>query len=204
MRKRLKKKFQWKTLVTGLGIVCSLLVIGEASVKVWMWINRPLLEVSYVGMTGECLDRFMTAQPAPDMGSSKQRFGPPGMGLNSVLNAAFSEIDRRGATVSSAVFLTLKNVANRQMTRLDVITPMGAAAAYHVSPQEQIVLCVRITYKDGKTRDVNISKVAFETGEGQKHAIEVGPLNTDSFTPASPTNDCIVFGATPTRPVDVK
>lgn len=193
-----KRKFPWKAVVTGLGIVGSLILIGETTVKIWTWAHRPLLEPSYLSMSGDCLDRFMTAKPVLRDTPSKLQFGP-NMGLNSILDLAYSDVDRHGATVESAVFLALKNVTDRQMPRLDVATETDQSSAFHIPSGEQILVCVHINYRTGKTLDVKVSKIKFQTGGGQAHAIVVDPPNTASFTHESPTSDCLTFGSPPSR-----
>jgi hypothetical protein len=204
MRKHItKRKFPWKAVVTGLGIVGSLILIGETTYKVWMWVNRPLLEPSYIAMTGDCLDRFMTTKPLAHDAPSKSQFAP-NMGLNPVLQAAYSDIDIHGATVASAVFLVLRNVTDRQIPRLEVVTPGGASAVFHVASQEQVLVCVRITYKTGKTTELSISKINFQSGEGQNHATVVDSPNIGAFTSESPTSDCLMFGSAPSRSADAQ
>lgn len=197
-----KRKFSWKAIVTGLGIVGSLILIGETTYKIWSWVHRPLLEPSYIAMSGACLDQFMTAKPNLHDAPSRSQFGA-NMGLNSVLQSAYSDVDVQGATVASAVFLALKNVTDRQMPRLDVVTPSAASSAFHISAGEQILVCVRITYRGGKNTDVDISKIKFQTGEGEAHAIVVDPPNTTAFTHESPTSDCLTFGSPPSHSADV-
>jgi hypothetical protein len=163
-----------------------------------MHFHRPLLAVSYIGMADECLDGFMTTKPAPN-DPPKLQFGPGDMGLNSSLQAAYSDLDVKGATVKSAVFLALTNATDQQMLQVDVVGPSATSSTYHVSPGRAVLVCVRMVSRTSKTQEVGISRVKFQTGDGQTHAITFDPPNTASFTQSSPTSKCLTFGSTPYR-----
>src|SRR5215831_14696995 len=100
-------KFPWKAVVTGLGIVGSLILIGETAFRIWTYVKRPLIESHYIGMTGECLDRFMSPMPGQHE-ASKLHLGPR-MGLNAELQSAYLNSASQGTTVHSVIFLALKN-----------------------------------------------------------------------------------------------
>ena len=129
---------------------------------------------------------------------SKSEFGPK-MGLNTELESEYSGVDVHGATVASAVFLALKNVSDRQISHLDVVTPDGTSSAPHFASQDRVLVCVRYTYKTREQRNASIAKIRFQTGDGLEHAIVVAPPDEATFSRVFPTNDCLMFGSVPTH-----